>query len=199
VIHARTVLTLALLPLLLAAPALAAKKAPKPLKHLQSLVDESSVAAPLSNDVFKVLRYADRCLVSDKQWERAQANQVPINQLYEQLSSAVACWQTAEKKMTRAGEPVAVATLWVIARARYIESYRGYLWGIDAKLSGKRNQVCKRLREATRQAVIANEASAGLTEKFKSAETKALAAAAEQMSGQLGATIATEFKHQKCE
>jgi len=198
-VHARIVLALATLSLLFAAPASAGKKAPKPLKHLQSLVEESATAGPLDKDAFKALRYADRCLVSDKQWERAQANQVPINQLYEQLSSAVACWQTAEKKMVKTGEPVAVATLWVSARARYIESYRGYLWGIDAKLSGNRYQVCKRLREAARQAAVANEASSGLSEKFTGPVAIVLAAAAEQLSGQLGEVIATEFTHQKCE
>ena len=55
-VHARIVLALATLPLLFAAPASAGKKAPKPLKHLQSLVEESSGAGPLDKDAFKALR-----------------------------------------------------------------------------------------------------------------------------------------------
>jgi hypothetical protein len=195
----RILLALALLPLLVAVPALAAKKAPKPLKHLQSLVDEVATAGAVSDDAFKALRYADRCLVADKNWERGMDNQIPINQLYEQVGGAVTCWQTAEKKLARVGESVAVPATWVSARARYIEAFRGYLWGIDAKLGGKRNQVCRRLREATVQAVAANEASASLADKFKGEAARLLAAAAEQMSGQLGQTIAAEFKHQKCD
>ena len=46
---------------------------------------------------------------------------------------------------------------------------------------------------------VANEASAGLSEKFTGEQSRAFALAAEQMSGQLGQTIATEFKNQKCD
>jgi len=195
----RSITLLALLSLLIALPALAAKKEPKPLKQLQPLVDETALVGPVSKDAFKALRYADRCLTSDKNWERAQQNQVPINQFYEMLSSAVVCWQTAEKKLGKVGESVVTAGLWVSARARYMEAFRAYVWGVDAKQSGKRNQVCRRLKEATTLAVAANEASSGIVDKFTDANAKGLAMAADQLSEQLGAQIATEFSNQKCD
>ncbi len=192
---------LALVPLclLVAAPLEAAKKAPKALKFLPALVEEASSKGELSKEAYKALRYADRCLGDDRNWERGMKNQVPVNETYELLGGAVMCWQTAEKKLTKVGDSLAAPAKWVSARARYIEAFRGYLWGIDAKMSGARAQACRRLREATRQAVLATEASVGLADLFSVESAKALALATEQMSVEMGAVVASEFKNQKCE
>ncbi len=195
----RYFLVFAGLSLLIAAPLHAAKKAPKPLKFLSALVDEAASHGEITKAAHKALRYADRCLVDDGNWERGMKNQVPVNQTYELLGGSVMCWQTAEKKFAKAGEALAVPAKWVTARARYIEAFRGYLWGIDAKMSGERSQACRRLREATRQAGVANEASVGLAAAFTADSAKALALAAEQLSGEMGVIVATEFKNQKCE
>jgi hypothetical protein len=195
----RTLFVLTGLVLLLAAPLEAANKAPKPLKFLSALVDEAASKGELGKDAHKALRYADRCLVDDGNWERGLKNQVPVNQTYELLGGSVMCWQSAEKKFQKVAGSLLIPAKWVSARARYIEAFRGYLWGIDAKMSGDRTQACRRLREATRQAVLANESSAGLADSFAVDAAKALALAAEKMSGEMGAIIATEFKNQKCE
>jgi len=185
--------------LFISMPAQAAKKQPKPLKHLSALVEEVAAHGEISKEAHKALSYADRCLRDDATWERGMQNQVPVNQTYELLSGAVMCWQSAEKKFAKVGDSLSVAGKWVSARARYIEAFRGYLWGIDAKMSGERSQACRRLREAVRQAALANDASVGLADAFTVDSAKALALAAEKLSGEMGAIVASEFKNQKCE
>ena len=195
----RAALVFALLSLVVAAPIRAAQKAPKPLKFLSALVDEAASRGEITKEVQRALRYADRCLADDGNWERGMKNRVPVNQTYELLGGAVMCWQSAEKKFAKVGGVLDVPGKWVSARARYIETFRGYLWGIHAKMNGARSQACRRLREATRQAVLANKASTGLADQFTVDAAKSLALAAEQMSADMGEIVAAEFKNQKCE
>ncbi len=195
----RSFLIFAGISLLIAAPLQAAKKEPKPLKFLSALVEEVAARGEISKEAHRALSYADRCLRDDSTWERGMKNRVPVNQTYELLGGAVMCWQSAEKKFAKVGESLSVPAKWVSARARYIEAFRGYLWGIDAKMSGERSQACRRLREATRQAGLANTASVGLADAFTADSAKALALAAEKLSGEMGVIVATEFKNQKCE
>ena len=192
-------LLLVILALLVPATASAgkAKKKSKPLE-LQGLADELAAAGEVTDDMAKVLRFADRCFKGDKRWERSMEDEVPINQLYEQLAGSVTCWQTAEKKATKLGDVFALPTKWVSARTRYIEAFRGYVWAIDAKLDGESAQVCRRLTEAIRQAGSANVASDGLVDTFSGEAAKALAAQVDAQADEVGQVIAREFETQKC-
>jgi hypothetical protein len=181
----------------LASAPLAAKE-PKPLRVLGPLSLELSEQGALTGDADKALRQADRCIDSDKQWERAQVNEVPLTQLYETLSSAVVCWQDAEKKGEKLGESYLPAQRWVAARARYVEAYRSFVWAGTAKREGDLMAVCKRLTESMRIVGDANTAAAAMTGLHTSPESQALAAALDQSTRGLGEAIADEFEHQKC-
>ncbi len=152
----------------------------------------------LSKDSKKALNVSERCLKQDRSWLRAQENQVPVNQLYESLSSAVVCWQGAEKKAAKAGEVAAPLAWWTAARARYIESYRTYLWAIDAKLAGDRAFVCRRLGSALTESNLAIDASEGLSDKYKGVAAQALAAQLMADVGGLSSAIGSEHKNQGC-
>ena len=124
---------------------------------------------------------------------------LPVSRIYEYLQSAVFCWQTAEKKATKVGDSAEPAASYYAARARYIESFRSYIWGIEAKLAGDKMMTCKRLKVAATEAVIANTASEGLAEKFATDDGKLLGAVTTTSATELGATIASELEHQKCD
>ncbi|MBJ95378.1 MAG: hypothetical protein CMP23_13025 [Rickettsiales bacterium] len=198
-----SILSLALLVLCIAggfpSSALAAGKVAKPLKHLEAMAEQARLKGDLSKEARRALKYADRCFSDDGIWERAVDNRASVNEIYEALSGAVICWQSAENKFAKAGAGLELPNRWVAARARYIEAFRGYLWGIDAKMSGDRTQACRRLRTATRQVGAANEAAAGLAEGFTVEEARKLALATQQQSAEMGSIIATEFQNQKCE
>lgn len=186
------------LSLCIAGSALAAPKARAML--LQPLADELAVpeGQEQSKDVVKGLNVAERCLKQDRSWQRSQENQVPVNQLYESLSSAVVCWQGAEKKAQKAGEPGAPLAWWTTARARYIESFRTYLWAIDAKLAGDRAFVCRRLGSAMVEKAAAEAAGAGLADKYQQVAAQALAAQLSADIGGLAEAIEAEHKNQGC-
>jgi len=172
-------------------------KKKKPLQ-LQPLADELAVRGEISDDMLKTLRFADRCRQSDKRWERGMAEEVPINQLYEQLAGAVFCWQSAEKKSTKLGEAFEPVTRWVATRARYIETFRGYVWAIDAKLAGESAQVCRRLATAAEQAIAGNKSADRLKEFYSVESAKMLAARVDADVEQASAMIAREIEVQKC-
>ncbi|HCP45056.1 MAG TPA: hypothetical protein DIU15_03390 [Deltaproteobacteria bacterium] len=173
------------------------KKKKKPLQ-LQALVDELAARGEVSDDMMKAIRFADRCRDSDKRWERGMEDQVPVNQLYEQLAGAVFCWQSAEKKAGKLGGAFEPVTRWVATRARYIETFRGYVWAIDAKLAGESAQVCRRLGAAAEQASAGHKSAEGLIDLYTVEAAKMLAARVDADVEQAGAMIAREIEVQKC-
>ena len=134
--------------LLVPAAALAGKK---PLKRktlqLDPLGEEVATRGEFHDDLYKVLRKADRCLDTDATWQREQQRPgdaaIHPSSLYELLASSVVCWQDAEKKAIAAGDVFSPATLWISSRARYMETYRQFVWGIVAKLDGNQTTTCK--------------------------------------------------------
>lgn len=197
-------ITLLLLALALLLPA-AAAAGKKPMKRKPLLLDplgvEIAAKGEFTDDLYKTLRVADRCLDGDKHWQREQerpGTNVPVNSLYELLSGAVVCWQGAEKKATKAGEPFAPATPWIVARARYLEAYRSFMWAIVAKMEGDRAVVCRRLETAREEAGAAITAGSGLADLFNNTEAKSMGLQLDQEAQALGAMIEDEYRHQKC-
>lgn len=192
-----------LLALALLLPAVAVAK--KPLKRKPLMLDplgvEIAAKAELDDDLWKTLRVADRCLDGDKNWKREQerpGTNVPVNSIYELLSSSVVCWQGAEKKAIKAAEPFAPATPWISARARYIEAYRSFMWAIVAKLEGDRSGVCKRLETAREEASTAVTAASGLADRFDSPEARSMGLQLDQEAQTLSVMVEDEHRHQKC-
>ncbi len=197
----RLILLFLVLSLVLPAAAVAGKK---PLKRkplqLDPLGAEIAAKGEFTDDQWKTLRVASRCLDSDRNWQREQerpGTNVPVHSIYELLSSAVVCWQGAEKKAVKAGEAFA-PTPWVVARARYLEAYRSFMWAIIAKLEGERERVCGRLDTAKDEASAAITAAAGLADKFETTEAKEMGFQLDQEAQALGAMIEDEYRHQKC-
>ncbi len=189
-----TLLALALVPAL----AHAGPKKPKELL-LQPLVDEMKDGdTPLTKGQEIAAKRAEACLKQDMNWVRGQQNDVPINQLYESLGSAVVCWQGAEKKTASFGEEAAPVHWWTAGRARYIESFRSWVWALDAKQSGDTRHVCKRLQSASAEGVAALDAAEGLADKYQGASAKALAYQLETDGKSLGEAISGEIKNQRC-
>jgi len=194
--------SIVLLVALLLAPAVADAVPPQKPKRpmlLQPLQDELAGRGEIGKDAQKALKVGERCMNDDKRWDQALKDGLPVNDIYEMLQGAVFCWQNAEKKATKAGEVAKPATDYFAARARYIESFRTYIWGIEAKLIGDRLSTCKRLKTATTEAGTANTTADGLVEKFTTEDGKILAGATIRSAVDLGTTIADEYKRQKCE
>jgi hypothetical protein len=196
-------LVLLLVTVALLVPAVAVAK--KPLKRkaltLDPLGEEVAAAGEYTDDLYKVMRTADKCLDGDKNWKREQerpTDSLPVNQIYELLSSSVVCWQGAEKKAGKAGEIFAPASTWITARARYIEAYRSFLWAIVAKLEGDRVNVCRRLKTAMDEGLIAKQTASGLADGFAGTDAKSMGLQLDQEAQLLMAQIEDEYKHQKC-
>ena len=90
-------LTLCLLVPVTASAGKPGKKKQKPLQ-LQPLADEIATRGEVTDDMMKVLRFADRCRVGDRRWERGMEEEVPINQLYEQLAGCIHLWNEGAKQ-----------------------------------------------------------------------------------------------------
>ena len=196
-------LTVFLIALALLLPTVAAAK--KPLKRKALVLDplgvEIAANTEFTDDLWKTLRVADRCLDGDKNWKREQerpGTNVPVNSIYELLSSSVVCWQGAEKKAIKAGEPFATVTPWISARTRYIEAYRSFMWAIVAKLEGDRATVCRRLETAQTEAAAAITAASGLADGFDSTDAKSMGLQLDQEAQGMGAMVEDEYRHQKC-
>jgi len=195
----RTLLLSIAVLLVLPATSLAAKKKePKPLVLEPLAAELRASQGELSGDQLKVLKIAGRCLVSDKHWERGQENNIPVNQIYELLASSVVCWQGAEKKGAKLGESFAAVNRWMVARARYVECLRSFIWGIDAKLSGDRAQVCRRMKTAIEQSAQASEAAAALQESYSTEGAQALAGQMLAEAKGMAEMVGGEFRNQKC-
>ena len=189
---------LSILTLALALPAVAAPGKKELVS--QPLIDELAARGPLPEKALKVMRPVERCLRDDKTWERGLGNELTANQLYELMASAVTCWQTTEKRLTKAGPDYAAVLPFVVARARYVEAFRDYLWGVDARLSSKDpSQVCRRFKTALASATTANDVARGLADSFGADTAKALAAGQDKLAADLGGYIAKEYEDQRCE
>ena len=197
----RITVLLVALTLLLPAAALAKKPVKRKAMVLDPLGVEIAARAEFTDDLWKTLRVADRCLDGDKNWVREQerpGTNVPVNSIYELLSSSVVCWQGAEKKALKAGEPFGPVAVWVAARARYIEAYRSFMWAIVAKLDGDRSGVCRRMETAKEEGAAAIRAAAGLADLFDSTDAKAMGLQLDQEAQAMGVMIEDEYRHQKC-
>jgi hypothetical protein len=170
---------------------------PKGPSLIEPLVAELTLD-PANKDQAKAIKAAERCLDTDSLWERAQENNDPISQVYESLTTAVTCWQGAEKKAAKAGEAMGSLPAWVSARARYLESFRSFVWALDAKFAGNQTYICKRLQTARVEGAAAVVAAENLVDRFGTNEAKALAAAQEATTAAMAQNIADEFAHQKC-
>jgi hypothetical protein len=191
-----------LLALLLSAPLAHAgpkqPKQPKPLL-LQPLVDEMQPGeTPLTKAQDLAVRRSEACLKQDGNWLRAQENQVPVNQLYELLSSAVVCWQGAEKKAAAGGEEAAAVARWTAGRTRYMEAFRSWIWAIDAKISNDQRHICQRLTTASQEGAAAIQAADGLSGFYEGAAARALAMQLAADSKSLAEAVGGEFKNQRC-
>ena len=194
-------ISLSLVALALALVSAQADAVPKAAKEmlLQPLVDEMKQGdEPLTKEQEIAAKRAEACLKQDGNWLRGQQNEIPLNQLYELLGSAVVCWQAAEKKTGTFGEPAAAVHAWTAARTRYMECFRGWVWALDAKMSNDPRHVCKRLKAASSAGAAALVASDGLAEKYKSPTAKALAYQLQNDSKTLGEAVASEIKNQRC-
>jgi len=172
----------------------------KPLL-LDGLGEELAAKGEYTDDMYKGLKKADACLKADAHWEREQSrpgSNIPINQIYETLASAVVCWQGAEKKAQKLGDDFAPVTRWVTARTRYIESYRSFVWSLDAKMSGDRAQVCRRLGTAKEQTEAATAAAADLASTYTTPLAQALGAQLDSEAQGLRQIVGDEFLNQKC-
>jgi hypothetical protein len=194
----KTKLTILLAALLLM-PVLATAAPKKRPLLLQPVQDEMAAKGEITKDIAKVLKKSEICMQDDKRWDKALQDQGSITEIYEMLRSAVFCWQNAEKKSAKIGEAANPAGDYVQARARYIEAFRSYLWGIEAKLMADRLNTCKRLKVAAKEAATAIAAADGLVDKFSTDDGKALAQATAVSSAQLGNTIGEELKRQQCQ
>ncbi len=196
----RPALLLVVLSLLLPTAAVAKELKRKPLKKLDVLGIELAAKGEYSDDMYKAVRKADRCLEADRNWLREQErpDPVPVTQLYELVAGAVVCWQGAEAKALKLGPEFEPATLWIQSRTRYIESFRSFLWGIVAKYDGEQAVTCRRLTTAMEEAAAMQAASMGLATKYTTEGAQALGAQADGEAAALGQMIADEFRHQKC-
>lgn len=179
---------------------LAADAAPKKKELLlQPLLDEMVPAGAVATKAQdKAIKRSESCLKQDRNWLRAQNDEVPLNQLYELVGGAVVCWQGAEKKSAAGGEESAVVHWWTQGRARYIETFRSWLWSLDAKLSGDNRHVCKRLDVALKEGNAAAEAADGLAEKYEGAAAKALAHQLSADATALNQAVTSEYANQRC-
>jgi hypothetical protein len=187
-------LALLLVPLL-------AQAAPKKAKELllQPLVDEiTQPGVELTKAQTIAVKRSETCIKQDRNWLRAQQDEVPLTQLRELLDSAVVCWQGAEKKSAAGGEETARIHWWTTGRARYIESLRTWLYAMEAKYSNDKRHICQRLDSAARSGAAAVNASEGLAEKYEGAKAKALAFQLSTDSTSLHEAILDEVKHQRC-
>lgn len=182
---------------LLASTAEAGAKPPK-LHRLQPFADALSATAPLDDAGWKALKTADSCLRDDQLWSSNDQGRT-ANQIYELAASAVLCWQAATKKAEAAGPNVAPLAAWVRARTRYVETFRAYIWGIDAKLTGDRKATCTRLLDAARSSALTQEAAQGLSAFWTTPDAQGLSAWLDREAAALGATVAAEAKTQQCE
>lgn len=178
----------------------AADAAPKKKELLlQPLMDEMvPTGATATKAQEKAIKRSESCLKQDNNWLRAQRDEAPLNQIYELVGGAVVCWQGAEKKSAAGGEESAPVHWWTSGRARYIETFRSWLWSLDAKLSGDVRHVCKRLDVAVKEGGAAAAASENLAEKYQGAAAKALA---HQLSADITAlneAVTSEYANQRC-
>lgn len=181
-------------------PALA-QGAPKQAKEmlLQPLVDEMKQGdAPLTKGQEVAAKRAEACLKQDANWLRGQRNEIPLNQLYELLGSAVVCWQGAEKKSASFGEEAAAVLGWTAARARYMESFRSWIWALDAKFANDQRHLCQRLKSASSEGIAALKATDGLAESYSGPTAKALAYQLHNDTKTLAEAISSEVKNQRC-
>ncbi|MCP4869725.1 MAG: hypothetical protein GY898_13510 [Proteobacteria bacterium] len=191
------------LALLVPAAAMAGKK-PMKRKALQldPLGEEVAARGEYTDDLYKVVRKADRCLATDTTWQREQERPgdaaIHPSSLYEMLASSVVCWQEAEKKALAAGEIFAPSAAWISARARYMEAYRQFVWAIVAKLDGNQTTTCKRLVESVAMTNTARDAATGLADRFTVASAQALGAQADSEAQALTGMILGEAEAQKC-
>lgn len=196
-------LSAAVLVLALLVPSFAVAK--KPIKRKELTLDaigvELEARGEYTDDMYVALRKASGCLDSDRNWEREQerpGDNTSITDIYEMLASSVVCWQGAEKKAQKLGEPFAPATAWISARARYIESYREFINGMHAKMEGNRVHVCTRLKTALDLSDLARGAASGLADKFQTPGGQALGAQADTEAQALRGMVLSEYEHQKC-
>ncbi len=192
-------------PLLLLLAALllpaAGQAAPKKAKELllQPLVEEMKAPeVELTKAQAVAVKRSESCLQQDSNWLRAQQNQVPVSQLYELLGSAVVCWQGAEKKAAAAGAEGLALHGWTAGRTRYMESFRSWMWAVDAKMSNDRRHICQRLETASKEALASVQAADGLAERYQGAGAKAMAFQLEADSKVMAETVSTEYKNQRC-
>lgn len=183
--------------LLAATVAIAAPKPPKLLK-LQPFADDLGTKGELSEDTWKALKAVDSCLRDDGLWSSSGEGRT-ANQIYELAASGVLCWQGASKKVQRAGEQAAPLQRWTDARMKYVEAFRQYIWGIDAKLEGDRKATCTRLIDAARLSGEAQVLAEGLAAAWTLPDAQALATWLDGETRGLGQTISAEAKSQKCE
>lgn len=195
-------LILAVLSLLLLVPAaaLAKKRAPKPLVLEALAVDLRDADGELADDQGKALKVAGRCVQDDQRWAREMENREPVTQTYETLAGAVVCWQGAEKKAGKLGEPFAAATRFIGARARYVETLRSFYFALTEKgrTGADGQRLCDRLEVALGEAGAANDLGAGLATAFTNEDAKTMAAQLDADIKHWGELVATEYKHQKC-
>ena len=181
-----------------AAPGKKVKK-PKKAELLAPLQDEMEAQGELHKLVTRSIRDADRCMLDDKRWNQALEDALPVNSIYEMLQGQVFCWQDAEKRAKKGGAPNEPALAFMAARARYVEAYRTYIWGIEAKLLGDRINTCTRMTSAVKEASAAEDAAAGLAEKFSTPEGQALGKYQTDQTGFLVNMVGDEYARQKCD
>jgi len=186
--------------LLLPTVALAKKKTPKPLVLEVIAADLRGEDGVLADDQRKVLKIAGRCVRDDGIWSRAMENREPVSQTYETLAGAVVCWQGAEKKAGKLGEPFAAAARFIGARARYVETLRSFYFALTEKYrTGADGQrLCDRLKVALGEAGVANALGADLASAFTNQGAKEMSAQLDADIKHWGEVVAGEFKHQKC-
>jgi len=189
-----------LLAAVLLVPASATAKPKDRPKLLQPLEDELTAKGELSKDLSKLLKVGEFCMSDDKRWDKAMSDgQTSISIIREMLIDSVVCWQRAEKKAGKLGEAASPAAEYYAARARYMETFRSFIWAIEAKNVQDRLSVCKRLKTAMDEAGAANTAADGLADKFTTEDGKVLALATMQTSKGLGEQITDEYANQRCE
>ncbi len=176
------------------------KKSPKPLVLEVLATDLRAEDGTLADDHRKALKVAGRCVQDDGIWAREMENREPVTQSYETLAGAVVCWQGAEKKAGKLGEPFSTAARFISARARYVETLRSFYFALTEKFrTGADGQrLCDRLRIALGEAGQANDLGAGIASAFKNDGARAMAAQLDADIKHWGEVVAAEFKHQKC-
>ncbi len=201
------------LPALLCALALlvpvAAVAGKKPMKRkaldldpLGAEIQATAGTFDADDEQYKALRKADRCLDQDRTWQREQEvpgdARITVNQLYELLNGSVVCWQEAEKKAGKMGEGFVPATSWIAARARYMEAYKQFIWGISAKADGDRKKTCDRLVDAAGMVPAAVAAAEPLADSYQTAGAQALGNQAVAEAHILREMVTAEVANQKC-